>query len=148
MVYTNWNLKDKELEARRELDEAAGRALKLKDVLIKSAEANYLNKIRVSEDAYNQKVKAIAKDLYLSYFQQGSFKVLYSHILEMIKDEEVDRYFINRAFDELRELIYYDINENPNYPSAIKEYARGFMYKIKMKPNGEVYFKDEQGEEE
>lgn len=148
MVYTNWNLKFKELEARRELNEVADCALKLKEKSIKSAEAKYSDEIRVSEDAYNQKVKAIVKDLYLSYFQQGSFKVLYSHILEMIKDEEVDRYFINRAFDELRELIYYDINENPNYPRAIKEYARGFMYKIKMKPNGEVYFKDEQGEEE
>ena len=147
MVYTNWYLADQELEARRELNKAADCALKLKVESIKSAEEKYSDEIRVREKAYDQKVKSITKKLCLSYFQQSSFKTLYSHILEMIKNEE-DRYFINRCFDELKELIYYDINENPNYSRKIKEFSRWFAFQVKMKPNGEVYFEDDQGEEE
>ena len=142
MVFTNWNLNDKVLYEQREFKAATESANKIKVEKIQSAEREYLDKIAACNVSHIKTFTNLAKELYLSYFQQGSFKVLYSRILEMIKDEAIDRYYINCAFDELKTLIYYDIKENPNYPKEIKDLCSNFYFSIKMKPNGEVYFKD------
>ena len=114
-------------------------------LVLAAAEKAYECKCKSIDEEYEQKVYEIAKTIYLDYFQLGSFKVLYSNILKMIKKKE-DQRLIDNYFISLTHLIYLHIKDNPNYNEKVVSHVRRIWRCCKLSSTGEIQIVPREGE--